>query len=204
MINKNNNPWLGLSSYQTSDAFRFFGREREMEEISASIKDNYCTVLYGVSGAGKTSIINAGLCPKLSGEGYLPITIRLNHNGTAYSRQVVNACFNTFEQTGTEYECPVEIENIGEFDERDTLWLFFHAATFWSKDNRKVVPVLFIDQFEEIFTLTKSEEQILPFFQQVDSLFGSVPSERLIAHLESSDKSFDFSETPRFRAGPSA
>lgn len=199
MIDKHNNPWLGLSSYQTSDSFRFFGREREMEEIGASIKDNYCTILYGVSGAGKTSIINAGLCPKLSAEGYLPITIRLDHNGQSYSDQIISACFHTFEQTETEYECPFDAAQIQSLDARDALWIFFHASTFWSKDNRKIVPVLFIDQFEEIFTLTGSEDQTISFFQQIDSLFGSVPSDRLILQLESSNTSFDFSETPQFR-----
>ncbi len=199
MIDKNNNPWLGLSSYKVSDSFRFFGREREIEEIGSSIKDNYCTVLYGVSGAGKTSLINAGLNPKLASEGCLPITIRLDHSGRSYSQQIINACINAFGYTGTEYECPLDTEKIPALDASDALWIFFHASTFWSRDNRKLVPVLFIDQFEEIFTLTESKEQTSSFFRQIDSLFGSVPSERLISQLEASDISFDFSESPRFR-----
>ena len=199
MIDRNNNPWLGLSSYQTSDSVRFFGREREIEEIGSSIKDNYCTVLYGVSGAGKTSLINAGLIPKLTTEGYLPITLRLEHSGQSYSRQIIDACFNALRNVGAEYECPLDTDEISSLDASDALWIFFHASTFWSGDNRKLVPVLFIDQFEEIFTLTESGEQTSSFFRQIDSLFGSVPSERLISQLEASDISFDFSENPRFR-----
>lgn len=199
MIDRNNNPWLGLSSYQTGDSFRFFGREREIEEIGSSIKDNYCTVLYGVSGAGKTSLINAGLSPKMAMEGYLPITLRLEHGGRSYSRQIIDACFNALRNTGAEYECPLDTEKISALDACDALWIFFHASTFWSGDNRKLVPVLFIDQFEEIFTLSESEEQTSSFFRQIDSLFGSVPSEKLISQLEVSDISFDFSENPRFR-----
>lgn len=199
MIDRNNNPWLGLSSYQTGDSFRFFGREREIEEIGSSIKDNYCTVLYGVSGAGKTSLINAGLIPTLATEGYLPITLRLDHGGKSYSRQIIDACINAFGNTGTEYEYPLGTEKISDLDASDALWIFFHASTFWSRGNRKLIPVLFIDQFEEIFTLSKSEEQTSSFFRQIDSLFGSVPSERLISQLEASDISFDFSENPRLR-----
>ena len=199
MIDRNNNPWLGLSSYQTGDSFRFFGREREIEEIGSSIKDNYCTVLYGVSGAGKTSLINAGLIPTLATEGYLPITLRLDHGGKSYSRQIIDACINAFGNTGTEYEYPLGTEKISDLDASDALWIFFHASTFWSRGNRKLIPVLFIDQFEEIFTLSKSEEQTSSFFRQINSLFGSVPSERLISQLEASDISFDFSENPRLR-----
>ena len=199
MIDRNNNPWLGLSSYQTSDSVRFFGRKREIEEIGSSIKDNYCTVLYGVSGAGKTSLINAGLIPKLTTEGYLPITLRLEHSGQSYSRQIIDACFNALRNAGAEYECPLDTEKIPALDASDALWIFFHASTFWSGDNRKLVPVLFIDQFEEMFTLAESEEQTSSFFRQLDSLFGSVPSEKLISQLEASDISFDFSENPRFR-----
>ena len=33
MLNKDNNPWLGLASYEYEDAYRFFGREKELEKL---------------------------------------------------------------------------------------------------------------------------------------------------------------------------
>lgn len=184
MLISENNPWLGLASYSREDAYRFFGRNKDLDEISATIKNNYCTILYGVSGAGKTSLVNAGLCPRLSGESFLPIVIRLDHNSSvAYARQLLTACDKTLSDSGCEVEIPVDGHEY-DLSEEDRLWLYFHSATFWSSLNYKVVPVIIIDQFEEIFTLTESEDDIRGFFSLLEQLFSSVPSDTLLPILE--------------------
>ena len=71
----NNNPWLGLSSYKYEDASRFYGRDKELQELANIVRQNSFTTIYGVSGAGKTSIINAGLFPMLDKENFLPISL---------------------------------------------------------------------------------------------------------------------------------
>ena len=65
MNNFHNNPWLGLSSYKYEDSSRFYGRDEELQTLTDIIRQNIFTTLYGVSGAGKTSLINAGLSPIL-------------------------------------------------------------------------------------------------------------------------------------------
>ncbi|MCA9333390.1 ATP-binding protein, partial [Candidatus Saccharibacteria bacterium] len=65
----NTSPYKGLFSYQTMDKDNFFGREKEvvqlMEYIQDSGKQSKVTVLYGASGVGKTSLIQAGIIPRL-------------------------------------------------------------------------------------------------------------------------------------------
>src|SRR5678815_6108416 len=70
-------PYLGLRSYEERDAKRFFGREEQVEELVRMVRRRALTVLFGVSGIGKSSLIQAGLFPVLRAESYLPILVRL-------------------------------------------------------------------------------------------------------------------------------
>lgn len=60
-------PYKGLAPFEDSrlDALLFFGREREIEVIVANLMASRLTVLYGVSGVGKTSLLRAGVAHRL-------------------------------------------------------------------------------------------------------------------------------------------
>jgi WD40 repeat protein len=67
-------PYIGLVPFTEKDAPFFFGRESERKIISANLLTRRLTVLYGPSGVGKSSLINAGVVyhlhqhsPQLSG-----------------------------------------------------------------------------------------------------------------------------------------
>lgn len=61
------NPYLGIQSYGTDDAERYFGRERILDELVAAIDtvqsslSGKVVAVVGLSGAGKTSLLQAGL-----------------------------------------------------------------------------------------------------------------------------------------------
>ncbi|GAA0993876.1 hypothetical protein GCM10009555_085300 [Acrocarpospora macrocephala] len=56
---------MGLRAFRRQDSGKFFGREREAYEVCDLWRSNQLTVLYGPSGAGKTSLLNAGILPLL-------------------------------------------------------------------------------------------------------------------------------------------
>jgi hypothetical protein len=58
-------PYKGLIPYASEDAPFFFGRERERELITANLMASRLTLLYGPSGVGKSSVINAGVVASL-------------------------------------------------------------------------------------------------------------------------------------------
>jgi WD40 repeat protein len=60
-------PYKGLASFEDSelDALLFFGREREIESVTANVLANRLTVLYGPSGVGKSSLLGAGVARRL-------------------------------------------------------------------------------------------------------------------------------------------
>lgn len=59
------NPYVGPQPFEQEDKDRFFGREREANELLSLVIANRMSLLYAQSGAGKTSLLNAKLYPML-------------------------------------------------------------------------------------------------------------------------------------------
>lgn len=69
-------PYKSLHAFEVADRDLYFGREAAVQEVYERVTDQRLTVLYGRSGAGKTSLLKAGLSPRLVGEGRLPVYVR--------------------------------------------------------------------------------------------------------------------------------
>ena len=139
------NPWPGLESFAETDQDYFHGRDAEAAELARLVKREVLTVLFGRSGLGKTSLLNAGLFPLLRQEGFLPVYVRVNFASDApLSAQVLDAIGTAC--SAFRVEAPARQAG-------DSLWAHFHraGAAFWNERNRTVTPVLVIDQFEEAF-----------------------------------------------------
>ncbi|PRY40389.1 WD-40 repeat-containing protein [Umezawaea tangerina] len=65
-------PYVGLAAFQPEDSARFFGRERLVEEVRARLADHRFVGVLGVSGAGKSSLLRAGLLPGLRAALFTP------------------------------------------------------------------------------------------------------------------------------------
>lgn len=186
MLLKENNPWLGLESYSINDAYRFYGRDNDIEIVSNAIYDNFITTIYGISGAGKTSLLNAGLTPALIENNYLPIRIRLNHSSDkSYSMQVIDAITDAVDSVNgeVEYDGPISIEQICE---NEKLWFFLHTSGFWTRDNYPIRPVIFIDQFEELFTKNDDTYKISSFFEMINAIQYDTPPTQTKELMENS------------------
>lgn len=66
----NENPFKELQSYNESDREYFFGRQLEIEELLLRIHKYNIIGLFGESGTGKTSLLNAGLILNFKKEGF--------------------------------------------------------------------------------------------------------------------------------------
>src|SRR4051812_48471769 len=74
------NPWPGLSSFTEETRALFFGRDKETDELSRLVSRETLTVLFGQSGLGKSSLLQAGLFPLLRESDHLPLYLRLDHS----------------------------------------------------------------------------------------------------------------------------
>ena len=58
-------PWPGMRPYREQDAAFYFGRGAEIEDLRARTERSLLTLLYARGGLGKTSLLRAGLTPRL-------------------------------------------------------------------------------------------------------------------------------------------
>ena len=60
-------PFKFLESYSIKDRDVFFGRDKEIDTLYSLVYKTPLTLLYGLSGTGKTSIIQCGLANRFEG-----------------------------------------------------------------------------------------------------------------------------------------
>jgi len=65
------NPYPGLRPFRQDESHLFFGRDGQTDEILARLGREHFVAIVGVSGCGKSSLVNAGVFPGLHG-GLLP------------------------------------------------------------------------------------------------------------------------------------
>lgn len=169
------NPWKGLDSYKESE--KLYGRDEEVEVLMSRIEYNVQTVVYGRSGIGKSSIINAGIFPKARQAGMMPVAIRLLHTSDKehptepYIEQIRKAINGELERLGGEaHELVAHAAGHSE-----TLWEYMHRHRFTLGDDEHTVrPLLVFDQFEEIFTLEKDHHRVTAFFAELADLLNGI------------------------------
>jgi tetratricopeptide (TPR) repeat protein len=177
------NPWPGLRAFGEGDRDYFFGRDREATELFGLVQRASVVVLYGQSGLGKTSLLQAGLFPRLKTLDFFPVRVRFDHGDDAppLAQQITAAV--TDELDRLQIKCPRPGPN-------ETLWEYFHRrdVDFWGPRNRLLTPVLVLDQFEEIFTLghrsEKSNARVADFQKELESLLEHRPPDAVRERLE--------------------
>ncbi|MCI2419041.1 trypsin-like peptidase domain-containing protein [Saccharopolyspora sp. K220] len=68
-VGSDRNPYLGLKPFQEADADRFHGRDAEIAELLDLLRRQDMVAIAGPSGSGKSSLVRAGLLPRLKREG---------------------------------------------------------------------------------------------------------------------------------------
>lgn len=178
-MDNNQNPWVGLRAYTEGE--RLFGRDKDILELTTYVLAETEVVLYGKSGTGKSSIINAGVIPSARRKGYTPLTIRLEHNvdSPSYIDQIINA----IKKTG------ITIKKVVDYDDdaHPLLWEFFHCNEFLNENGTRAKLLIIFDQFEEIFTLQELKENRNRFFKEVADLLNDIKPRELCSKENQSD-----------------
>ncbi len=188
-------PWLGLASFTEETRQYFYGREEEVAELARRVQRKLLTVLFGQSGLGKTSILSAGIVPRLRPEGYCPVYVRIDYaTELSPSDQIKQAIFRATEASGTWSQAGTAVEG-------ESLWEFLHHRDDILRDaeGKPIIPLLIFDQFEEIFTLAQADDagrkRAATFIEDLADLVENRPPKALEAKLETDDtvvERFDF------------
>ena len=190
------NPWLGLFSYSEETRAYFHGRDEEAAELARRVQRKLLTILFGQSGLGKTSLLRAGLVPRLRSESYCPIYVRIVYapGSPPPSEQIKQAIFRATAAAG-HWTRP------GSSIEGESLWEFLHHRGDLLRDanGHTLMPLLIFDQFEEIFTLAQADDagrlRARQFLEDLADLVENRPPAALEKRLDEDDEAaaqFDF------------
>ncbi|MFE7298312.1 nSTAND1 domain-containing NTPase [Streptomyces sp. NPDC057579] len=150
-------PYRGLASYRQQDARWFFGRERStgalVAQLRAAERTGGLVMLVGASGAGKSSLLNAGLVPALE-DGALG-------DGKGGDREVLQLVPGGDPLAELAHRIPGLVPGLAaERPDASRLAAAIRAATAARAEPGTAAaarPVVIVDQFEEAFTLCSDE-----------------------------------------------
>lgn len=166
MIPESRIPYRGLRTFDEADASFFFGRSNDIKSLADKLKKTSFLAVIGASGSGKSSLVRAGLIPALR-KGAL-------HDSGTWK-------FHTF----TPGAKPLESLAVGlsqlnldkamgrMIDEMKADGREFHLHTMLALSKRPAEEraVWVVDQFEEVFTLCRNDEERSSFIDNL--LFAS-------------------------------
>ena len=162
------NPFPGLAAFQEGDAARFHGRERAITRAVARLDEHPILTVVGPSGAGKSSFVRAGLIPALkrSAEAWESFTIRPGlHPSTALAELVLRSSVHSHSDSVAFATTQRGLTETGE-DTRAALADRLRrepglvGTILRARARSKLARiVLFVDQFEELYTLADDDER---------------------------------------------
>ncbi len=148
----------GVRPFETADQRLFFGRDRDIRDLGILLALEKLVVLFGKSGYGKSSLINAGLIPNMHQQTqydesrFIPILVRLGS-------YIPESSFSPLDHLLTKLN-EVAPEPRGKFFLDSTL----PAKPLWYRFKKRQQAarqsfLLVFDQFEEFFTYPPGQQE---------------------------------------------
>jgi WD40 repeat protein len=160
-----NNPYVGPRSIKTGEPF--FGRDKEIRSLSALLAAERIVMLHSPSGAGKSSLIQAGLMPRMTERFSVFPLVRVNLEPpeevlsvTGLNRYVLSALLSLEEGLPAEKRLSLP--------ELATLSLDAYLEKRDLPDATLENSLLLFDQFEEVLTVSPTDASVKQaFFEQL-------------------------------------
>jgi signal transduction histidine kinase len=155
-------PYQGLKAFDKEQARFFFGREKVIQLLVEKLGQANFVPIIGASGSGKSSVVRAGLIPRLEKNGWRVLEPILP--GVEPLAELKRALAGLFGRT--------EVREIYALIETDGLRPVIEQI---SSSERFL---LVVDQFEEVFTLCQKEEERRQFIELLTQV-AEIPDSRL-------------------------
>ena len=173
-LEKDNNPYRGLESFDARHSRFFFGRQEVTKDLFTQVTQQQFTVVLGISGSGKSSLVKAGVIP------YLPqqqpkkwqIIEPIRPGIDPYkSLAIALSSISNDQKKSSE-----DITLLGKQLEQHFQQLI-NSIQSWSQQHPDSRLLLVIDQFEELITLSQKTmpvkgEPKLSWWQKLKSQWG--------------------------------
>ncbi|OUL28563.1 caspase family protein [Nostoc sp. 106C] len=188
-LDESQNPYRGLESFNEEHTQFFFGRQALTKQLFTHICQQPLTIVLGASGTGKSSLVKAGLIAYIK-------NLDTTHQQWRILKPIrpgespLRALNNTLNSKNYLLS---SITSLPTFDTVETLCA--HLAT-WIELNPQSKLLLAIDQFEELITLCKDEQERELFLNFLAEAVKNYPQQlRLVLTLRLDFES-QFRDTP--------
>jgi len=163
-------PYRGLLAFREQDAPFFFGREAFIEQLITAVQEKQFVAVIGSSGSGKSSVVFAGLLPRLSHRERWSITTL--RPGSAPLHNLAYTLIALLDQGLSEIDRLSESNKLIRRLISDEISVSDVINRIVQKQ-QEVQFLLFVDQFEELYTLCQDGGERSHFLNALLSLFRS-------------------------------
>lgn len=146
-VMRDGSPFPGLKSFEERHEKVYFGRAREVAEVIKRMATQRLQVIVGASGSGKSSLVKAGVLPKLR-DNALPPSARWHR----VTMRPGNAPFEALHAALQEVFPPALVDNAETLTKAPE-----NLHRMLVRHSKGEETVLLIDQFEELFTSAKDD-----------------------------------------------
>ncbi len=165
-------PYPGLAFFGPSDASRFFGRDQATDALVDAVAKRSFTALVGASGSGKSSVVLAGLAPRLETKGgwrssYFRIGTEPDKNPFAALARALSPMLGD----GDVVDRMTRAQKLANSLANGEISLVYVIGQCRAANPGKRI-LLIADQFEEVFTLVRDETERSLF---IDALIAAFP-----------------------------
>jgi WD40 repeat protein len=191
------NPYVGPRPYRQGETI--YGRERETSELLDLLIAERIILLYSPSGAGKSSLLNAAILPKMAQQGFQVFPVmRMNMEpptgvelGINFNRYVYS-CLQSIEE-GLPENQRFSIEELVKLKFKDYMAKYRERALTQNPEQQNDAPILLVfDQAEEVIRIVMTDRpKKLDFFIQLGDLLRDRNIWALVAMREDYLASFD-------------
>jgi hypothetical protein len=176
-------PFVGPRPFEKEDSDRFFGRTRETEELLSLIIAHRAVLVYAQSGAGKSSLLRAGVIGRLEDQQYQVLRSARVH-GLLPNDVPPESVQNIFVYHALQYWAATLPNGQSIKDHaKTTLSEFLKPLVAAPAADEESSPplIVILDQFEEFFTTNADRwQERRPFFDQLAQALHDLPTMKVV------------------------
>jgi hypothetical protein len=176
-------PYRGLHFFREQDAVFFFGRDAAVNELQDKLLSHSFVALVGASGAGKSSVVRAGLLPRLRKETREPWEIVTIIPGNRPLYNLAAGFMPLLEPELGENDLLIETGKQATAFLDGTLQIRDVVERILKKQPGTARFLLVVDQWEELYTLAKAESQAKQNDKEQSTTNKNTQSKRFIDGL---------------------
>jgi WD40 repeat protein/energy-coupling factor transporter ATP-binding protein EcfA2 len=165
-LDVSSNPYRGLAAFDEAHKDLFWGRQALTQALMKFVKGHALTVVLGASGSGKSSLVKAGLVPVLRQTPGWNLLPAFRPGESPF--KALNAALDAVELA------PVALSVSG-----NALGLLTSTQSldFWFREHPKAHLLVVIDQFEELMTLCRDQQERDKFLQALAEGIARYPEQ---------------------------